>query len=68
MSGITRYLYKHKIVFRKTDLNPDSIIVRRDVRTSITIRKINSSRICDCDYPIVCDTQNPKSLILPTRL
>lgn len=68
MSGISRYLYKHRIVTRATDMDPDGQVVKRESRTSITIRKINHEGVCDCDYPIVCDYQVPESLVLPTRL
>ena len=68
MSGISRYLYKHRIPHRKTDIDSDGNIVKRGVRTSITIRKVTLDGTCDCDYPIVCDYQNPSSLVLPTRL
>ncbi len=68
MSGISRYLYKHRIVTRSIDLDPDGKIVKRGNRTSITIRKINKDGICNCNYPIVCDYQVPSSLVLPTRL
>jgi alkylated DNA repair protein alkB homolog 8 len=68
MTGQARYLYKHKIPVRKTDPNPDGEIVRRSTRTSITIRQVRLDGICECDYPIICDYQNPSSLVLPDRV
>jgi alkylated DNA repair dioxygenase AlkB len=68
MSGMSRYLYKHKIPVRKTDLTPDEEVVRRSTRTSITIRQVRFDGICECDYPLMCDYQNPESLVLPDRV
>jgi alkylated DNA repair dioxygenase AlkB len=68
MSGISRYLYKHRIVSRMTDLDPNGQVIKRKSRTSITIRKINKDSICKCNYSIVCDYHTPNSLVLPTRL
>lgn len=68
MSGMSRYLYKHKISIRKTDIDPDGDIIKRRTRTSITIRKANFTGTCDCEYPMMCDYQNPSSLVLPDRM
>lgn len=68
MSGMSRYLYKHRIPIRKSDTTPSGDILTRDTRTSITIRKVRTDGVCLCDYPIMCDYQNPNSLVLPERL
>jgi alkylated DNA repair dioxygenase AlkB len=68
MSGMSRYLYKHKIPVRKTDTAPDGSVIKRDTRTSITIRKVKFDGVCECEYPLMCDYQNPASLVLPDRL
>jgi alkylated DNA repair dioxygenase AlkB len=68
MSGMSRYLYKHKIPVRKTDPTPEGVTVERNTRTSITIRQVRLDGICDCDYPLMCDYQNPQSLVLPDRV
>ena len=67
MSGESRYLYRHRVPVRVTDTDPDGKTVVRAERISITVRKTRDSD-CDCDYPICCDSQNPSSLVLPTRL
>lgn len=68
MSGMSRYLYKHKIPVRKTDLNPNGEVVKRSTRTSITIRQVILDGKCECDYPSMCDYQNFASLVLPDRV
>ena len=68
MTGMARYLFKHKIPVRKTDIDPDGNVLNRSTRTSITVRKIRFDGICNCDYPVTCDYQNPESLVLPSRI
>lgn len=67
MSGMSRYLYRHRIPVRVTDIDPNGNVAKREERISITVRKIRNS-VCDCAYPISCDSQNPSSFTMPTRL
>jgi alkylated DNA repair protein alkB family protein 8 len=68
MSGVSRYLYRHRIKSRSTDTDPMGQIVKRGTRTSITVRKVRFDARCDCLYPISCDYQNPESLSVPDRI
>jgi alkylated DNA repair protein alkB family protein 8 len=67
MTGQSRYLYKHRISVRNTDIDPMGDTVRRGTRISITMRRIDPNGTCDCDYPVTCDYQNPDSLRPPDR-
>ncbi|VBB18320.1 alkylated DNA repair protein alkB [Yasminevirus sp. GU-2018] len=68
MSGMSRYLYKHRIQVRRFDVDPEGSTIKREVRTSITIRKVRTDGKCECSYPVMCDYQNPASLHVPDRL
>jgi len=56
----------HYIASRRTDC-VDGRILKRGRRVSVTLRKVRGCS-CECSWPSVCDTQNPSSLELPTRL
>jgi hypothetical protein len=70
MSGASRYSFKHKISGRSTDIDPEGNVIKRGRRISITYRTVNhpDNCICDCDYPAMCDSQNPESFLVPDRL
>jgi len=65
--GESRYGYHHKITSRKTDC-VDSCVIPRSRRVSITLRKVRANHLCNCAWPRWCDSQNPSTLVLPTRL
>ena len=68
MSGESRYRWTHKISNRKTDYDPQGVLVHRGMRTSITVRKVIKTGICECKYPEACDYQNPSSFHVPDRV
>ena len=68
LSGEARYLWSHGIVPRKLDLVPteEGVTVReRGKRVSLTFRKVNLEKKCNCDYPAQCDYQ--RALVEPAN-
>ncbi|KAF4690223.1 Alkylated DNA repair protein alkB 8 [Perkinsus olseni] len=68
MGGESRFGWVHGIAGRKTDrVGPDGKLVERHRRISLTFRQMKNSA-CHCEWPSLCDTQNPQSLVLPSRV
>ncbi|WWC71874.1 uncharacterized protein I206_105833 [Kwoniella pini CBS 10737] len=65
MTNEIRFAWTHGIKSRATDLIPNSnnkeeeelITSKRKERFSITFRKVDFNGICNCKYPIWCDSQ-----------
>jgi len=62
IEGESRYFWKHGIVTRRFDSYVDSAsgkleTFERSLRVSYTFRKLRVPPICNCDYPMFCDTQ-----------
>ncbi|KAF4651986.1 Alkylated DNA repair protein alkB 8 [Perkinsus chesapeaki] len=68
MGGESRFGWVHGIAGRKTDrVGKNSELVHRERRISLTFRQMKNSPCC-CKWPVLCDTQNPSSLVLPSRV
>lgn len=69
MTGESRFGWKHGIASRTTDQDANGELMRRTgIRVSLTFRRVRAVQECHCVWPELCDTQNPTSLQLPTRL
>merc|ERR1719277_657478 len=67
LTGEARYAWQHGIAWRKTDcLAPGEVVPRRR-RVSMTFRTARF-RPCACQWPMMCDAQNPEAHILPSRV
>mmetsp|Transcript_13542 Transcript_13542/g.32341 ORF Transcript_13542/g.32341 Transcript_13542/m.32341 type:complete len:353 (+) Transcript_13542:1-1059(+) len=67
LRGESRYSWQHGIAWRKTDCICEGQAVPRGRRVSFTFRSVRH-RPCDCQWPLMCDTQNPEAHALPSRL
>ncbi|KAJ9067906.1 Alkylated DNA repair protein alkB 8, variant 2 [Entomophthora muscae] len=50
-----RYGWEHAIRLRKSDLLPSGELLERQVRVSLTLRRIQESPNCNCSFPNLCD-------------
>ena len=64
-TGDVRYVWRHGIPKRKTDL-VDGVVIQRQKRVSLTYRTVKAVRGCACPDPVLCDVQNPACVQLPT--
>jgi len=67
MRGEARYAWQHGIAWRKTDCINDGQTLARGRRISMTFRTARH-RPCDCQWPMLCNSQNPETHVLPSRL
>lgn len=67
MRGEARYAWQHGIAWRKTDCIDDGQTIVRGRRISLTFRTARH-RPCDCQWPLLCNSQNPSTHVLPSRL
>ncbi|XP_058060967.1 alkylated DNA repair protein alkB homolog 8 [Anopheles bellator] len=79
LSGESRYAWTHGITSRKLDTVPAShggglTVRKRQLRVSLTFRKLRLSDRCDCSFPACCDTakrgafDRPPSASIPEAL
>lgn len=50
-----RYGWEHAIRLRKSDLLPSGELQERQVRVSLTLRRIQEVPNCNCSFPELCD-------------
>jgi len=67
MRGEARYGWQHGIAWRKTDCLTEGVAVPRGRRVSFTLRAARGHP-CSCQWPLLCDSQNPEAHVLPSRL
>ena len=68
MTGEARFAWQHGIAWRKTDCLKEGQVVTRSRRVSLTFRRARRGQPCECRWPALCDSQNPKAHGMPTRV
>ena len=68
MTGEARFAWQHGIAWRKTDCLKEGEVVPRSRRVSLTFRRARRRQACKCQWPSLCDSQNPEAHATPTRV
>lgn len=67
LTGEARYAWQHGIAWRKTDCLAAGDVRHRARRVSFTFRAARFAPCC-CEWPMLCEAQNPEAHALPSRI